>query len=169
MDVIELTEEDITSMRRIRDDNTNEVAYLITEAEIRTLVGEYSGMDIPIGDWQIGHSHPCCTCNKYNPPSKQDIVAALQVPFHDWFVVDELGIWTYRIDMEDVDNDVYEYLASRFDMAAVGLMNGYITLSEYLESVNTCIMIMDGMYGTHVRFTEYRDGMSIELMRQKKT
>lgn len=83
--IISVSFEDIQAMRDIRDGTSNECAFLVSEDTITTYEGDYSYVDIPLPDescdYVIGHSHPCCYENKYNPPSKEDIIAAIDRPF----------------------------------------------------------------------------------------
>lgn len=85
--MITIDHEDISNLRSIRNDNTKEVAFLVSDECITTFEGQADSIDeIPIGNWIIGHSHPPLEEYEYNmsPLATQPLVFQLQ-PVLGWF------------------------------------------------------------------------------------
>lgn len=61
--------------------------------------------------------------------------------FKDWFIVDELGIWIYSVNMENILSETYDYLTYRVDMAAIDLCTSCIELDDYINTVITSVSI----------------------------
>ncbi len=157
--------EDINALYELRSETVNEVAFLVSKDEIQTFIGEYSYIDIPSNDSIIGHTHPKIDNCKYNPPSKQDIISAISIPYQDWFIVEEQGVWIYNIHIDDLSEEAYQYIINRFDMTAIGLMNEFLTIDEYLKSVNNCV-IQDGKNVVSVIFHDRQDITELQLIKK---
>lgn len=164
---ITLDQSDIANLKSIRDENSNEIAFLISNDEILTFEGSCDCATIPIGNWIIGHTHPANELYKYNPPSKIDIIAAIEIPHQDWIIIDSIGIWIYRFNIDNPDHETIAYITNRFDIAAIGIMNGLLALDEYLNSINQCVIINQQTQGVNIQFLPYSTTTHIELKQKK--
>ncbi len=161
--LITLDAEDIENLRSIRKSSSNEIAFLLSNNSITTFEGEYNCIDIPMFDSIIGHSHPLNAISNYNPPSKTDFLGSITIPNQDWFVVDELGIWVYSYNLSNPPEHVIDYISQRFDLAAIGIMNGKLSLDEYLECINKCVIVDETDQGVSIAFYEYTRTSHVSL------
>jgi hypothetical protein len=161
--LITLDSEDIESLRSIRSSSSNEIAFLLSNDSIITFEGDYDRIDIPMCNSIIGHSHPHNMISDYNPPSKADFIGSIKIPNQDWFVVDELGIWVYSCNIPKLSQPIINYIAHRFDLAAIGIMNGKLTVDQYLRSINRCVLLDKTLQGVSIAFYKYGTITSICL------
>ena len=141
--MIRLDTFDINQLRELRiQHHINELAFIVNKTSISIIKGEYEGVgNIPLGLGIIGHTHPPAAEYLYNPPSETDVIAAMDMPDQDWFIIDELGIWVYCIPFgtEKIDTD-------KIDLLACAIMNNEIDVDQYLEDINKYIIVTFYLY-----------------------
>jgi len=146
---------DIAQLRILRNEHfDHELAFIMSDDTISVIEGDRSSVDgIPLDIGIIGHTHPPITKYQYNPPSDIDIMAAMGIPNQDWFIIDELGVWIYRVDIANpnlapCNGKSANYVnLDKVDLCACALLNGEIDIDQYMTDINRYVFVEFHPYG----------------------
>lgn len=171
-----LSKKNISFIRKLRKNHpNNEIGVMLSKKELIWFVGKKDRIDfLPMSKGVPIHTHPR-NKYKYDPPSKYDIEISLNYPKCDLVVFDRYGIWVYKpvpgiekfLDfMMTVNNKecyLSDFIINKTDYEAIGIINEYITLEEYIHKMRTMVNINNKFYGIDIKFYPYYGIDDIEL------